>query len=335
MAIFLAACASSPRDIQWTPGVLPIERGKPGYEETVQVQYLGVGGLLFRRGDDVIMTPPFYSNSGLIGPLFGVPIRPDTNRIEEFLPPVNDVDAILVGHAHYDHLMDVPYIANYHATNAVIFGSDTAKNIVAAEVAESRLYSVECDAGEFRQDGSAGEWLSLANTRVRIMALKSEHAPHVGPIKLFTGKVTRTLKTLPECAHAWEEGQTLAYIVDFLGHDEQVAFRIVYHDSAVNSPRFGGMPKLPQRDQRQPDLLVVAMASSGNVDNYPEGLVCQLKPKNVIVCHWEDFFDKEQQGHCVKMVPLVDAAAFMDRLSNAKPSTRPHILRRNDWLRFE
>jgi mRNA degradation ribonuclease J1/J2 len=72
-----------------------------------------VGGLLFRRGNDAIMTAPFYSNPNIFRVGLRRPIHSDTNLVERLLPDVSDVRAILVGHAHYDHLMDVPYIANY------------------------------------------------------------------------------------------------------------------------------------------------------------------------------------------------------------------------------
>ena len=44
--------------------------------------------------------------------------------------PLAAVHAILVGHSHYDHLMDVPLIARRYVPNATIYGSLTTKRIL-------------------------------------------------------------------------------------------------------------------------------------------------------------------------------------------------------------
>jgi hypothetical protein len=101
--------------------------------EGITVQYLGVGGWLFRFGGDALLTAPFFSNPSLLDVGVGG-IAPDTATIDRFLPPVGDVSALLMGHGHYDHLMDVPYILRRHAPEAQLFGSATATNLVAGDL---------------------------------------------------------------------------------------------------------------------------------------------------------------------------------------------------------
>jgi len=85
--------------------------------DALTIQYLGVGGWLFRMGETALLTAPFYSHPGTVEVGFWR-ISMDTARVDSLLPPVDDVRAILVGHAHYDHLMDVPYIARVRAPDA-------------------------------------------------------------------------------------------------------------------------------------------------------------------------------------------------------------------------
>ena len=73
----------------------------------VQMHYLGNGGWLIRRGADVIATAPFVSNP--VNVAVYTPARSDRARLDA-LPPMRDVKSILLGHAHYDHAMDLPYV---------------------------------------------------------------------------------------------------------------------------------------------------------------------------------------------------------------------------------
>ena len=80
----------------------------PCCKKDIKITYLGVSGFLIERGDFEVMTAPFFSNP----PVTRLPIgiEPNTDLIDAGLHdiPLAHVKAILVGHAHCDHLMDVP-----------------------------------------------------------------------------------------------------------------------------------------------------------------------------------------------------------------------------------
>ena len=59
------------------------------------------------------------------------PIHPDTLEIERLLPRSADsASLLLVGHGHYDHLLDVPYVAAHRATRATIYGGPTVRHML-------------------------------------------------------------------------------------------------------------------------------------------------------------------------------------------------------------
>ena len=66
-------------------------------------------------------------------------LKTDEGLVDHLLPSVEDVEMILVGHTHYDHLMDVPYIMTKHAKKSVVCGSETMGHIMAAAVDKSRI----------------------------------------------------------------------------------------------------------------------------------------------------------------------------------------------------
>jgi hypothetical protein len=67
-------------------------------------------------------------------------------------------------------------------------------------------------------------------------------------------------------------------VIDLLGtSDKDVRYRIYYNDSA-SSPGKG----IPQLDDDHPfDLAILCMASFHFVKDYPEGLLCALKPRHL------------------------------------------------------
>lgn len=80
------------------------------------VQYLGSAGILLEHGTTRLLFSPFVSNPGVLDVLF-LGVETDHEFIEQWVDRyalrnrLADVQAILVGHGHYDHLLDVPKFA--------------------------------------------------------------------------------------------------------------------------------------------------------------------------------------------------------------------------------
>ena len=206
----------------------------------MELTYLGAGGFLIRHQGRAIMTAPFFSNPGLLRSVLGSPISPDTARIQALLPPVDDVEAILVGHAHFDHLMDAIHIAETTATRATFYGSDTMMHIVRARpMLQGRVRSLEPVAGD---SSTPGRWEPLAGGTMRVMALRSEHAPQFLGVKFFGGRIDHDLKELPRNAYGWKEGQTLAFLIDVLRADGSSILRFHYQDPPA-LPLWASLPR--------------------------------------------------------------------------------------------
>ena len=287
----LVACATSVDH-------LPVTTGTTGQTasqtQQVSVQYLGVGGLLIRYGDTALLTAPSFSNPALLGLPPGPfqPIAPDDERIDALMPPVDDVEMILVGHAHYDHLMDVPRVMEKHALKAHVYGSQTMKHSIAGSVSEERIVVVNDRAA---RGDSAGDWFYAPSGKLRIMAIESEHAPHVMGITFMQGRYEQDLPDLPWHSFGWKEGKTFAYLIDFLDDKGKPVYRVHYQDAA-STPPLGFVPELAMNDQRRVDLAFHCVGAFEQVENYPEGLVTDLQPKVSILGHWEDFFGNDPTG---------------------------------------
>jgi hypothetical protein len=273
------------------------------------LQYLGSGGWIIGRGSDRIMTAPFFSNPGLIRTGIGR-IAPDPSRIDPHLPDVSDIDTILAGHSHYDHLMDLPHVVIRCAQDVAIYGNDTMTHVLAPIRSRARLVSVQSIAGD--QQTSRG-WTYAADRRIRFMSLRSEHAPHLLGVKLFCGEVTQNVAELPRRATGWKEGQTLAFLVDFLDGDE-IRFRLHYQDSCCR-PGFAFPPPL----DRPVDLAILCVASFSQTHGYPEAILDRLRPPHLLLGHWENFFSAPRFDRKPKPVLLSNPDEFIRRMKAAHP----------------
>jgi hypothetical protein len=309
----------------------------PAYPTAIQVKYLGAGAVVIKRGDDVLLTAPFFSNPSMLSVAFGeIAARPD--QIKRFLDRpgsgISGATAILVGHAHYDHLMDVPFIKTNYLPGIKVYGSRTMKNTLAAFKFPKNedVVSVEEDAGTSTKPG---KWV-YPSPRIRFMALKSEHAPVIFHLKFFEGDYDMPLQKVPTRAFGWREGQTLAYLIDFLSPDgKTVDFRIHYQDAASTFP-LGAPPDLDQlEDQRPVDLAIVCVPGYSQVKNYPEAILHQLKPRFVVMIHWENFFELlPDDSRDLRTVPTVNVARFIEIVQATRPEPEYILPAPGAWMHF-
>ncbi len=288
LLLSLSCAGLGPRIIP-DPGVEALAPADTCYEKTIQVQYLGTGGNLIWRDGHGLLTAPLYSNPGLLR--VGLwHIYPDTALINRLHPrtPGVQVEAILVGHAHYDHLLDVPYVARRHEPAATIYGNASMKRIVA--VADpSLLGRVRVLDEELSRGGRPGTWFYLADSTIRFMGIESDHGPHLFGIHVMRGEVQEGLKAVPKRAWAWKEGKTFAYLIDFLGPGGSVDFRIHFQDATSHYP-LGAPPAFAPPDSHRVDLLSVSVGAWFEVPDYPAAVLRDHQPRHVILGHWENFF---------------------------------------------
>jgi hypothetical protein len=271
------------------------ERQRPGGAgpEEVFVRYLGAGGLYLEWRGTPILVGPFFSNPSFPRAYFGR-LAADRMRIGGGLKGMDlaDVRAILVGHAHYDHLADVPFIVETFSPKAEIYVNRTGANML-AEVAsvKGKVHPLE-DSRDFR-----------IGPLIRVRAVESEHAPLFWHLNWARGQVEKPWKEdwTRRGFRQLKAGTTFAFVIDLLDHLGSVSYRIYYQDAA--SPEGKGVPDFLEADPRGYDLAVLCMASSQFVKNHPGGILDKLRPRHVLVTHYENFARDSQDP--LRFVPLL------------------------------
>lgn len=296
----------------------------------LEVRFLGVGGFSFRVGDDLVLTAPMYSNPDLLAVQFG-DVAADPARVDAFLSAdfVADATAILVGHAHYDHLIDVPLV-HAKAPNALVFGNTSMRHLMlAAGMSDDALVVLDDPATAWTDRrmcpdadmctglsaGNEGAWFEIPGAAVRTRALCSTHPAQIfGVVHFAEGCVDVQPDVLPTKADDWKEGGTLAYLVDFFAPGRDVPiFRVYVQDAPTDAPI--GHPHPDLLAEKRIDLAVVNVGSWQSVQDHPGAVIAAVDPRYVIAGHWEDFFSP--QGGDTQPIPFQADPAMFDEAAFA------------------
>lgn len=294
-------------------------------EDVVDLRYLSTSGLYVSWRGHALLTSPFFSRAGPLA--VGLKrMQRDEAAIERGLAGLDlgRVGAILVGHGHFDHLLDVPPIALEHTPRARIYANETAVHQLAAYGdLQGRTKSLE---------DHLGHWVNLTDAEgaklpFRVLPMASSHARQSPVLHWAPGSWDEPWEEEWTGKRYWKlrEGQPLALLIDLLGEGGETLFRIFYQESASHE----GTGLVPGWvvDSGPIDLAVLCMASFHLAEGYPEYLLRYMGPEHVLVTHYEDFFrSAEKPPRFVFPLTRGRVATFLGRLGaglEANPEARP------------
>ena len=267
----------------------------------VTVTWLGISTLLFDDGDTQILIDGTFTR---IRPTDIAPLQTissDVAAINHALSKyrIDRLAAIVPAHSHFDHAMDIGYIAN--RTSAVILGSQSTANIAKGAEVPVDQYQTLAD-GETRQFGN-----------FTITLLASRHAP-IGTDgeAWFPGSIDSPLRQ-PAHVSAWREGVTWSILI---GHPRGTTL--------INGSA-GYIPGKLQGVTADVAILGIAgLAGLGReyVDDYWQETIAATGARRLIAVHFDDF--TAPFGEVVLFPKLADdiikTAGWLDKLIAAEES---------------
>lgn len=321
----------------------------PAAVPPLEVEFLGVGGVALRVDGVSVLTAPLYSNPSLLEATVGS-IEPRPEIIDAYLPldRVQDVVAILVGHAHYDHLLDVPYVRTKTA-DAMIYGNRSVARLLAGfdEVPAGRVAvlndprlplvdrrgCLEPDPCTGVEPGIEGAWVPIPGASMRLRALCSTHPPQVfGAIHFGEGCVAAEQSEPLTVASQWLEGATLAYLVDVLDPSTGAPlYRVYYQDAPADAPI--GLPHSDLLEEHRVDLAILNVGTFDAVVEHPESAIEVMEPRYVLAVHWEDFFVTQDEP--IQPIPFHPDPAEFDARALAALGDEPEAPLRVDGVEQE
>jgi L-ascorbate metabolism protein UlaG (beta-lactamase superfamily) len=245
----------------------------------VTVRWLGVAGFTLTSGETTIAHDPFLTRPGIVRTVLRLYLPDETvlGRMvgaESPAPELARATLYLVGHSHYDHLGDVPWLAAH--TQGRVLGSATTSAI-------ARGYGLAPDEAIVAGPGAAVE---EGPFEVRVFA--SRHAKVLFGRVPLEGELTEPPEA-PIHATSFVLGDARGYLVI----ERASGARVVLLSSAgCDADALAALGK----EFAPVDLLLAAVG--GREADYARLLVEALRPRVVVPHHFDDF-----------SIPLSDPAA--------------------------
>ncbi len=240
-------------------------------EDEIKLKYLGTAGWQITDGTISVLIDPYISRLKLgTGPgISPDDTRKTVERSDYFVSDtvgidslVSDADFILVHHSHFDHLADVPYIAQ--KTGAKVIGTETTCNILRAYgIPNDQLYPVK-----------GGEDYQFENFAIRVIpgihsALNNKH--------YIDSRTYNEVPKAPLKVSDFIEGGSLMFLARFQNH---------------NVLTMGSMNFIERELMGiEPDILLAGVNRSQlGLYKYNERLLKVTNyPKIIIPTHWDNF----------------------------------------------
>lgn len=258
---------------------------------TVRVQWLGTAGFAIEHAGTVVLIDPYVTRASLRRCLLSRLVS-DPAAVARHTPRA---DAIVAGHTHFDHALDIPAIAR--STGATVFGSRSAVALCrAAGVPEARARNVE------RAPGSEPVVAEIGPFRLRFHP--SAHSRLLLGRVPFPGEIT-DCDELPLRAERYRCGAVFAVEI-------QVAGRRLVH--------LGSAEIIDGLDAKEPDLLLLCVAGWTTSRDFPERVARALSPRAVLFSHWDNFFLPLDRPAVA--LPAMQGARLAERLARASRDTK-------------
>ncbi len=275
----------------------------------LQLKYLGAAGWEISDGSVVVLIDPYISRLRYGGGGHPDDDRPsfarddvaqsDTDLIDSI---ITRADFILVHHGHFDHLGDVPYIAQ--KTGAKVIGTETTITILRAYgIPDDQLYAV-----------GGGEDYQFENFSVRVVP--SIHSA-LGEKHYFdTRRLDRNSNLeAPLRINQFIEGGSLMFLARFDHHDVLTMGSMNFVERELEGIH--------------PDILLAGVNGSRlGLYKYDERLLRVTGyPPIIIPTHWDNFrlpygFSQEA-GVARNIVPFIGAVAAIS--PNSRVITPTHL----------
>jgi hypothetical protein len=324
-----------------------------GNRPRVKIMSTGSGGMLIGTGSNAVVVDPYFTGHNEFRVLV-TGIKPDEQNAKKVFGKFDEhfkgakLTSALITHGHYSHLEDMPWIllSGRMTPNGQVLGSPTVSNTLSGLMRGRTFVNVGNMAHRLESaEANTGAWIKL-NDQMRVLAIESDHAPHLGKTIHFMQCKRRGRKGCvceherncqrkecrPKCnskdcetyidnigtdkrtgAFRWREGATYAYLLDIFQGGGRDTVRVFIMTTAAAARN--GFPPSSELKKKKVDLAILSAASFNNVDGYPENILSHLGMPRTMVVNWENFY-RDLYQDSPRTTPATNMSGFVSRLKS-------------------
>ncbi|MBU0769118.1 MAG: MBL fold metallo-hydrolase [Proteobacteria bacterium] len=259
----------------------------------VSVRWTGAAGLEFTYEGKTWLIDPYLSRVGKATVFFGRP-HADREKITRYLETLpGKLQAVIVGHTHLDHALDVPEILIRFPVPLV--GSESLEALMSLHGMPGKV-TVCSERTRFDLPGGAS-----------VTMIPSLHglvffgrAPYVGEIRLG--------QRLPLKASHYRHGRVFIPRLEVGGK----SFLHVGSANLIDE----------QIEGQTCDVLFLCLPGWKMISNYHGRILSRVKPKIVVPFHFDDFSAPLSKDFQAPSLPWRSEKLFLDRIAEEAPDAR-------------
>jgi hypothetical protein len=301
-------------------------------KQSLNIQYLGSGGMLIANAGSNIIIDPFFSHQNLwklsLATIFGCKIKSKKSMIAYGKKRIlnsnymdeqqlrNNTKAMFSAHGHYDHVMDFPFLYDHwFEKKPMIYTNASALKSIQKSIDENQILSLDSISSTASHRGKPVIVSGEAGSTIKVYPIFAAHNPHFANVKFFSGGVQQAQKKLKEPKYKskvnnWLEGRTLSFLID-IEKENKIVLRMFVQSSSCDFPE--GMPPQELLSEKSVDVAFLGVASYHfSKSSYPSTFLDSLQPKEIVFIHWEDFFRSYRRKP--KTVLQTDVVSFFKTL---------------------
>lgn len=256
----------------------------------IKVRWTGAAGLSFQYDNGMVLVDPYYTRISRLKMFFGR-VFPNVEKISDVCKKSVNARAVIVGHTHFDHALDLPVFAEY--LDCPMIGSRSLKTLMGFYGFADRVRS--CD----------GDDTVKIDDSVSVRMIPSEHGLVLFGKAPFSGEI-RPDAPKPEKASDYRMGDVFSPLIQVCGT------KFLHIGSA-------GFKENALTDAGS-DVLFLCVPGWRKKEGYPERLLDITKPDTVVLFHFDDFLIPYRGK--TKRLKGLKMAEFCDRIKRWNPSAR-------------
>lgn len=264
---------------------LPLAKG-------VELTWVGTAGFRLAYQGVVVWIDPYVTRLSLTDLLRRKVVPPSQEAIGRW---IDRADAVLVGHTHFDHALDVPAIAA--RTGSKVYGSQSLANLM-------NLYQLGDQAvvAEPRRDYEVGPFKFHFVPSVHSKLQLGMRVPFSG--ELTCDHVDHLTPQAYRCGQVW-------------GIHVEVAGMRFYHQGSADFLE-------DELKDKHVDVFLCGISGRRFTPKYVDRIVAALRPNVIVPTHYDDFFRPLDER--VRFSFNVNLTGFADEVRHASRDVPLHVL---------